>query len=712
MKRVLSIILSAAMIAGMLCGFKADSKQLRHPTLLADLGPMAEDPEYTPNVPEYSVKKNLSNIINLDQFYLTDNEKDALYENNFFVSSGGGMEFFEEYEYNRYAMIPNFVTVDAMMHTYHMYYAMLQKRTEKEHLADIISSLSDDLYDTCEGMYSDLEGSDWEDAAATATAFFAVGDMLMGNNPKVDKSIKKLVDEEVKLISAQDAIADSPLFGEMEDYSQYKPRGYYDGDEQLEKYFRTMMWYGRRNFSLKDEELTKAAIIVNLAMNEVGMEDWYEVYCVTAFFAGASDDCGYIEYMPLIEKAYGKNPEAEDLTYNDKAFDSFMKQAKKLPSPKINSIPMWDDEGKTVKTDEAKGFRFMGQRFTLDEAIFTRLTYSNVKGNEDDEKRYLPDALDVAAAFGSDVALDILEECGETEYEKYMDNMEELREELNEADESLLNASLYSAWVNTITPLLREKEEGYPQFMMNENWARKNVESFLGSWTELKHDSVLYSKQMMAEMGGGWDEEIDDRGYVEPEPEVFSRLADLTEKTSEGLDSFGFLSRADKKNLNKLSELASSLSEISVKELTGDEVTDDEYELIRDFGGSLEHFWEEAIKGQYGLGDNDYVYSQEYPAALIVDVATDPNDGYILEEATGRVDTVVVVVPIDGTLRLARGSVFSYYQFIQPISEERLTDSEWRRMLGVELNDDMEYEYDNDIEKPYWTLDYREDREY
>lgn len=58
----------------------------------------------------------------------------------------------------------------------------------------------------------------------------------------------------------------------------------------------------------------------------------------------------------------------------------------------------------------------------------------------------------------------------------------------------------------------------------------------MGSWTELKHDTVLYSKQFMAEMGGG-DEELDDRGYVEPEPELYYRLSKMAENTSKGLNS-------------------------------------------------------------------------------------------------------------------------------------------------------------------------------
>lgn len=51
----------------------------------------------------------------------------------------------------------------------------------------------------------------------------------------------------------------------------------------------------------------------------------------------------------------------------------------------------------------------------------------------------------------------------------------------------------------------------------------------LGSWSELKHDTILYAKQGMAEMGGGPPELL--KGYVEPEPVSSSRAAGSTAST-------------------------------------------------------------------------------------------------------------------------------------------------------------------------------------
>lgn len=670
----------------------------------------AQEPlrDYTPSVAAYQTASDLSNIENLGQFYGYDTDEDIsgkLVSNNFIVMDSGYSEFFDVYESNRYSQVPSFVTVDSMMHTYHLYFALLQRTTERDYLASMVKEMSRSMYETSLRQYDELKGSEWEQAAALNVGFFAVGVCLMGDEAaiQIPDEIKSAVNQELSYIEAADGIYDSALFeGEMEDYSQYKPRGYYEGEEALEQYFRAMMWYGRRNFSQKNELTDRAALLMTIALSNEAFPDWEAVYTITSFFAGVSDDSGFYEYVPLIREAYGDGVDTRDLIGNETAFAVFHELTGELDPPAINSAVFMDDNGETDKTQEAKGYRFMGQRFTLDEAIFTNLTYSKVKENADGDKRMLPMAMDVPAVLGSDTAKKILEDNGAFEYQGYTENMEKLQDVVQNADDTLWKGSLYAGWLQTLCPLLEERGEGYPSFMTNEEWRKKNLESFLGSYTELKHDTVLYSKQMLAEMGGGM-EEMDDRGYVEPEPEIYHALSRLTKNTSEGMERFGILSANDKENLGKLGQLSDQLAEISIRELEGgSEVTDEDYELIRTFGGNLEHFWKEAVRDQT---TEEYVDSREFPAALVVDIATDPN-GAILEEAIGGVSRISVVVPIDGKLRLAVGGTFSYYEFSVPI-DSRMTDSEWRQKIGMELNDDMEYEYGNEVEQPSWTESYR-----
>ena len=160
-----------------------------------------------------------------------------------------------------------------------------------------------------------------------------------------------------------------------------------------------------------------------------------------------------------------------------------------------------------------------------------------------------------------------------------------------------------------------------------------------------------------------------------------------------------------KKNLNRLAEMANQFLTMSEKELSNTLLTDEEYDLIRNYGGNLEHFWLEAFKDE---GEN--ITSGDFLAAIVTDIATDPN-GTCLEVGTGNPSTIYVVVPIDGELHICVGAVYSFYQFEQPISE-RMTDDTWRQMMGISVTDDGTYSYDTAIDQPEWTQSYRYEYSY
>ena len=101
--------------------------------------------------------------------------------------------------------------------------------------------------------------------------------------------------------------------------------------------------------------------------------------------------------------------------------------------------------------------------------------------------------------------------------------------------------------------------------------------------------------------------------------------------------------------------------------------------------------------------DEPYYSPQDHPAPIVADIATDPN-GYCLEVGTGRPMEMMVVVEVDGMLKIASGPVYSFYQFEQPISE-RLTDNKWRQMLGCEVNEEGFYEPDESLRYPEWYSD-------
>lgn len=686
-------------------------------SLLGDSEEILYDKNLVPSVESYSVNEDFSNVYYNERFaYLFEDMgwgnydpslKDMLIKQDFAIEKSFYGEFFDVYEDNRYMQFPNFITVDSLMHTYHLYFAYLMKNTEKNYLATKLMQLSYYMMGASLTQYDELRGTEWESAALRNLEFFYTGALLQDESiapPLKSADFDDTVLKELKKIKAAEGIETSLITGDYEDYSQYKVRGYYEGDETLENYFRAMMWYGRIPFKGESEEMTRSALLISLALKETSENEWESIYKITSFFAGASDDPGYYEYLPAIETAYGNIPEISKLPKDKNSFDRFMLLVAKMEPPKINSIPIDDvDENGEKISNVIPSFRFMGQRFTVDAAIFQKLIYQNVKENSDGERRMLPDTLDVAAALGSDTAYALLDKMGEFEYEGYSDNLDECMKLFDNTDPSVWNASLYSSWLNTLRPLFEEKGEGYPEYARQKEWNKKKLETFAGSYAELKHDTILYAKQTMAGMGGGDDETIDDRGYVDPEPVIYSRFAVLSKNTKEGLKSLDMLSDTDEENLDRLYEIAIRLLEISEKELKNETVSEEDFEFIRDYGGDLEHFWYEVNKDS----TDDYLaYSYQAPCPVIADIATDPN-GEVLEVGSGRADKIYVIVPVDGSLRVASGSVYSFYQFRQPISD-RLTDSEWNEMLEPQFDPET-YEtiYDNIPNQPEWTQSYR-----
>lgn len=656
--------------------------------------------ETTPSVTPYTAGAGLCNVVNLDQFYLTEEQAQLLEQNLFVVSPSYSYEFFQKYESNRYNLIPNFVTVDSLMHTYHLYFSLLLSRTEKNYLAESLLALSQQMLQASLAQYDVLADTDWAEAAERNVAFFAVAVALQDAAFEIPVVGSALAEAELTAIYAADSIDQSAVGMDYVDYSQFQPRGYYAGDAVLEAYFRAMMWYGQINFAQQKQSLSQSALLMTLAMQESGLELWQTIYTVTACFAGVSDDLGYYEYAPLILEAYGAWPQASALADDKEAFACFASLAEKLSPPAINSVPVWQfEEGDVAQMK--KGFRFMGQRFSIDAAVMQQLVYRKVEENGNNDQRLLPDVLDLPAALGSQMALELLTQQGAMEYKNYPENMQALRTAIQAAPEELWSSSLSSSWLYTLSPLLTVKGEGYPSFMTGSEWQKKNLETYAGSYTELKHDTVLYAKQVMAEMGGGPLEPIDDRGYVEPEVEVYHRFQMLAQQTAEGLQRLGLLSAEDLENLSRLEELAGRLLTISEKELQEQTLTDEEYELIRAYGGTLEHFWTEAAKE---MTQTDWLATKEMPAPVVTDIATDPN-GTVLQIATGRPANIYVIVPVDGTLRIASGVAYDFYQFEQPMSN-RLTDSEWRQMIGVWQNEDGTHTSGNRMEKPWWTQSY------
>jgi hypothetical protein len=637
------------------------------------------------------IAPDLGNVRNA--FLLSQNQLDRLSSDGFVVSLGMEKEFFTLYEQARYGNVPIFVTSDSMLHVYHLLFSKVLRTAEVEHFIPLLADLNAALLSRADEVYRSLQGTDWEDAARRTVAFMGVASKLLDPTVQVPAYAADLVGGEVGLIEDAAGMLPSPIFPELEngeDYTQYIPRGHYTKSDALQAYFKSMMWYGRMTFRASKPNETRSALLLVHALRTTqvkgrpALDPWADLYSSTVFFVGRSDDLTVLQYGKVMDEIYGRGISVENLV-DEALLERFIEEAKLLPPPRILGIVIMDTDD---VEEETKGMRFMGQRFVPDAYIFRELMYRNVGTREN--RRGLPNGLDIPATMGSERAYEHLDEMDETDYENYDAQMDKMQTWLSGLRVEEWTETLYNAWLYAFRPLLEVPGDGYPAFMRSEAWVDKQLNTVLGSFAELKHDTILYAKQAYAELGGAPPPPppAPPRGYVEPVPEFYARLAALTQMTLDGLGRRGLLVEQDEASLRRLYSLARSLQTMAEKELRGEPLTEEEYRTIRFYGGELEHLTMAAADTpDEGRGIGGQAMPEEEPqAAVIADVATDPWPQEVLELGVGRIDELHAVVPLiedDGsiTLQVAKGGVFSYYEFRWPMGD-RLTDERWREMLA------------------------------
>jgi len=288
-------------------------------------------------------------------------------------------------------------------------------------------------------------------SAEQQAALEANGFVVVPEGPQQIYQLYKNAQEQgVPIFVTTDAMLHT--FHVLYDYSlRYAEKAHFTRNEDFERYFRAMMWYGRMAFRLKPGKSpeaiemgrmeTRQAILIAITLlnrkvnGEEAMAVWDRVYRPTAFFVGESDDYNVYDYVQLCAAVYGIQLDLTTLEENVKKLDTFIDRAMTLRPPKIVSTLVYAGEDPTVVT---RGFRFMGQRFIPDSYMFQELVFSKVDG------RMFPRGLDVPAVLGSERAYDILLDVyDEGSHANYTEQMEKLRQEFASLPDEQWTENLY-----------------------------------------------------------------------------------------------------------------------------------------------------------------------------------------------------------------------------------------------------------------------------
>ncbi|MFX1251903.1 MAG: DUF3160 domain-containing protein [Promethearchaeota archaeon] len=627
---------------------------------------------YNPKILPVQIEQNLTNV-DRQSMRISDEIGQQLEKYGFaFSVNSYWKDIHEIYE----STGADFITTDLCLHAYHVLYDLSLRILEGTAFFYDFEVLLNSLRAHQSYLNTTTSNSVIHEALMKNIAYLSVMLYLLNNtaNP-IPPEVTDLVNAELANMEAGTR-ATSAIFGYEEDYSQYKVRGHYTRNEILANYFKAMMYAGRMSFLLQspfndDNEMgiehTRMALLLVSSFNttiddETGWDYWDRVYQPTKFYVGDIDDLMPSEFYEIWEQFSA--PQG-DLLADDGLIMEIINELKTCRKPQINSMIIEDDEFETA----TQGFRLMGQRFIPDSYIFQQLVHNKVP------YRLMPIGLDVFSVFGSPRAAFYLQTENKN-YPEYNTQILNLREQFSNFTDYEWTQNLYWAWLYTLFPLLKPSTEGYPNFMLNEAWLDKALMTALGSWAELRHDTILYAKQSYTPTGGGV---FTRKGYVEPYPEVYSRLASLVRLMNDGLASRGLLIEDFSERFNLLAEILDRLTEISIKELKNARLNEADFSfigIVAEQIADITKFKDPVFQA--------WVNETDDRMAIIADVHTDPNSEKVLEVATGNPFVIYVVVQNpEGELYLTRGGTYSYYEFKQPMTN-RLTDEEWHNKLDTD----------------------------
>jgi hypothetical protein len=583
--------------------------------------------------------------------------------------------------------LPLYVSADAILESVHSSYDTILAQVEQLVLIPELDAL-------LAGMHARLADSD--ESASTrrdVDLYLAVArGLLAGSVPAlVADGDAAAVNSIVQAANAATGIEVVELFGVQreEDFSQFEPRGHYTGDPTMERYFRAMIWLGRIDMrileTLRDgsqvfrPEQYRAMLLLN-ELIAPDLQRWRRIDDAVRTFVGESDSMVVPEIASLVEDLGG--PAAARTATDADVVAAIV--AGGYGQQQIASHLMRNDD--TVKTLPLnRSFLVFGQRYIPDSHVFSEAVYDRVAD------RMMPDPLDAAfAALGNNQAL-ALEADALGTFPELPGALARMRVLIDAHDDAFWDANFYSLWLKALRALspaddlAAAAESGLPAVARTEAWGRRLLGTQLGSWAELRHDTLLYAKQSYTGIPAC---EFPD-AYVDPYPEFFDavaayaaqgeRIAEIAAAAGTGLDG------QVRTYFNALHDAATRLAEMARAELAGTPFTAEQLAFIND---AVRVDQESAgctvidvPNGWYADLFFERAKSIEFDPT-IADVHTQPADesgnivGHVLHVGTGYPRYMVTTIDTCTGPRAYAGVVYAYHEQVTD-DFTRLTDEAW-----------------------------------
>ena len=555
-----------------------------------------------------------------------------------------------------------FITTDVALHLFHNVLDELLGALERETLYRDLDWLARQIYSS--SIQRHIATPDSQPLLKAAerhnAIIFAVAARLLDAGFVLDD----LVEPEAGAYLAKVLAHTATEFYPGDDYTQYEPRGHYAGDGALERYFRAFKWLSRRIYRIEDRyypadadtELVAAAALAEMVAGDGEINArWQKVYDITTLLAGPADSITPPQMHQALLNALGPGFALGLLEQEgNRAALRAELQKDDYPTSEIIPVPLqFPDQ------IPSKYVQFMGERYLPDGQAMQETCFPHVPG------RFLPSGLDAAATVLSASRAEHWLSGEMDRYPELPGQIEELRAKFDAYEQGDWTKSVYNGWLHALRPVLEVMPTGAPGFMQGEEWLDKELNTAMASWTQLRHDFILYGKPTYIPSPWTWGP-----GLVEPVPETFGRLADLCLRILDGVGAYTPLPSRHTFSLRSLESELRTWESYARKVADGGWLTQAEEDAIHRVGIWLLGLFEE----RRGV--------QEKSPQLVADVAGDSNSGRVLHEGTGPFNPLIVTYtrPGEDAPLAAIGFAFSHFEFVQQ-GWDRLTDAEWAERL-------------------------------
>ncbi|TAK61917.1 MAG: DUF3160 domain-containing protein [Bacteroidetes bacterium] len=636
------------------------------------------------------------------KYNLTSDEQTLIREHGFMVTESRACSTFAQaYLDIWHKDLPVFVTTDALLHALHASYDAILKQVEISVLIPKLDSLLEELHVQVQTLDSVYGGNaSMEQKLKDVDVYLTIAKSLLRGNAQPYYSDNSAELSTVLDLIRDENVVDYPLFASEErtiDFSQFKVRGHYTDASypELARYFKAMMWLGRTEIYLIPPEtlgpkptpedvqrqIIDAALLVEAAARANAFPLYAQIDSIIQFFVGESDNVTLPNMQQLLSAV--AIPSADELLDTNlvKEFQDTL-ITKSYAFQRILSQILFNDPMNPDSIRPASAFMLFGQRFIIDSYITGQVVYDKIVYQGTRITRLLPSTLDVLFALGNDAAAQLLQ--SELVTYHYGSNLSAARYLVDAYDSTFWQSSLFNLWLNCIRAMNPPPvRDSLPAFMQTAAWWQEKMNTQLSSWTELRHDNLLYAKQSYT----GGIECSYPYGYVEPVPAFYEAVKMFARIAEQYFQQMPFTSSYFKSRVvnyfRELKTTAGMLGTIAEKEIHGVALSEDEGKFLKKMlylAGVCGPEYTGWYYKLYYTGDESF-FKKDY---LVADIHTTPTDefgnmvGWVKHAGTGPINLGVFVARHPSGQDIAYvGATMSYREFMTE-NFLRLSDEEWK----------------------------------